>query len=295
MPPFFMNKRLIVLLLSIILLVALIGFSLGERDKISWPEQFAKDIIGFGQNIASKPAGYTKGIIENVQDLTNTYSENQTLKARLEELVLLETQVSDLSRDNEELRAIVDIEENLRDFSVVNATVIARNPEQWQETIIIDKGQINGIEKDMAVQTASGMIGRVKDTSQFTSTVELLSARNPNNRVSALIQSEESNVFGLVEGFDITRDELMVKKIPFDEEVEIGSKVITSGLGGVFPKDLLIGEVTEVSSDEYGLTQTAFVKPSSSLYDLEHVMVIERLSAGKDEIEEDSQDEEEEE
>ncbi|TDL34410.1 rod shape-determining protein MreC [Jeotgalibacillus sp. S-D1] len=295
MPPFFMNKRLIVLLVSIILLVALIGFSLRERENISWPEQFVKDIVGFGQNIASKPAGYAQGLIDNVQDLTNTYTENQKLKARLEEMALLETQVTDLSRDNEELRSLNGIEENLRDFNVVNATVIARNPDQWQESIIIDKGQVNGIKTDMAVQTASGMIGRVKDTSQFTSTVELLSARNANNRVSALIQSEESNVFGLVEGYDLEREELMVKKIPFDQEVQEGSKVITSGLGGVFPRDLVIGEVTEVTSDEYGLTQTAYVKPASSLYDLEHVMVIERVAAGQDEIEEDAQGEEEEE
>jgi len=294
MPPFFLNKRLIVLLVSIILLVALIGFSLRERENISWPEQFVKDIVGFGQNIASKPAGYAQDLIENVQDLTNTYSENQTLKARLEEFALLETQVTDLGRDNEELREIIGIEENLRDFNVVNATVIARNPDQWQESIIIDKGQVNGIRTDMAVQTASGMIGRVRDTGQFTSTVELLSARNPNNRVSALIQSEESNVFGLVEGYDLEREELMVRKIPFDQEVAVGSTVITSGLGGVFPKDLLIGEVTEVTSDEYGLTQTAFVRPASSLYDLEHVMVIERLAPGQDEIEEDVQEEDEE-
>ncbi|PPA71545.1 rod shape-determining protein MreC [Jeotgalibacillus proteolyticus] len=292
MPPFFMNKRLIVLLVSIILLVALIGFSLRERENISWPEQFVKDIVGFGQNIASKPAGYVQGLVENVQDLTNTYSENQTLKARLEELVQLETEVIDLTRDNEELRGIIGIEENLRDFNVVHATVIARNPDQWQETIIIDKGQVNGIETNMAVQTASGMIGRVKDTGQFTSTIELLSARNPNNRVSALIQSDESNVFGLVEGFDREREELMVRKIPFDQEVQEGSRVITSGLGGIFPKDLLIGEVTEVAQDEYGLTQIAYVKPASSLYDLEHVMVIERTAVGQSEIEQDSQDEE---
>ncbi|WP_342365028.1 rod shape-determining protein MreC [Jeotgalibacillus proteolyticus] len=287
-----MNKRLIVLLVSIILLVALIGFSLRERENISWPEQFVKDIVGFGQNIASKPAGYVQGLVENVQDLTNTYSENQTLKARLEELVQLETEVIDLTRDNEELRGIIGIEENLRDFNVVHATVIARNPDQWQETIIIDKGQVNGIETNMAVQTASGMIGRVKDTGQFTSTIELLSARNPNNRVSALIQSDESNVFGLVEGFDREREELMVRKIPFDQEVQEGSRVITSGLGGIFPKDLLIGEVTEVAQDEYGLTQIAYVKPASSLYDLEHVMVIERTAVGQSEIEQDSQDEE---
>ncbi|WP_327063192.1 rod shape-determining protein MreC [Jeotgalibacillus soli] len=276
-----MNKRLIVLLVSIILLVALIGFSLRERENISWPEQFAKDMVGFGQNIVSKPTGYTENVIENVQDLVNTYSENQKLKARLEQLALLETQVTDLQRDNEELRSIIGMEENLRSYNVVNATVIARNPDQWQETIIIDKGQVNGIETDMAVETSSGMIGRIKDTGQFTSTVELLSARNPNNRVSALIQSE-TNVFGLVEGYDIERKELMVKKIPFDQEVGIGSKVITSGLGGVFPKGLLIGEVTEVTPDEYGLTQTAFIKPSSNFYDIEHVMVIERVATAQE-------------
>ncbi|MDZ5712357.1 rod shape-determining protein MreC [Jeotgalibacillus haloalkalitolerans] len=293
MPSFFRNKRLIVLLVSIILLVALIGFSLRERENISLPEQFVKDIVGFGQNIASKPASFVQGGIESVQDLLNTYSENKKLKSRLEELALLETQVTDLERDNEELRAQTNVEGNIRDYNTTNATVIARNPDQWQDTIIIDKGQVNGIEADMAVQTAGGMIGRVKDTGQFTSTVELLSARNSNNRVSALIQTEESNVYGLVEGFDPEREELMVKKIPFDVEVEEGSSVITSGLGGVFPRGLLIGEVTEVSSDEYGLTQTAYVKPAAKLYDIEHVLVLERIAAGADEIEAESEEEEE--
>lgn len=293
MPSFLRNKRLIVLLVSIILLVALIGFSLRERENISLPEQFVKDIVGFGQNIASKPASFVQGGVESVQDLLNTYSENKKLKSRLEELALLETQVTDLERDNEELRAQTNVEGNIRDYSTTNATVIARNPDQWQDTIIIDKGQVNGIEADMAVQTAGGMIGRVKDTGQFTSTVELLSARNSNNRVSALIQTEESNVYGLVEGFDPEREELMVKKIPFDVPVEEGSSVITSGLGGVFPRGLLIGEVTEVSSDEYGLTQTAYVKPAAKLYDIEHVLVLERTAAGADEIESESEEEEE--
>ncbi|MFB1080536.1 rod shape-determining protein MreC [Jeotgalibacillus sp. JSM ZJ347] len=293
MPSFLRNKRLIVLLVSIILLVALIGFSLRERENISLPEQFVKDIVGFGQNIASKPASFVQGGVESVQDLLNTYSENKKLKSRLEELALLETQVTDLERDNEELRAQTNVEGNIRDYSTTNATVIARNPDQWQDTIIIDKGQVNGIEADMAVQTAGGMIGRVKDTGQFTSTVELLSARNSNNRVSALIQTEESNVYGLVEGFDPEREELMVKKIPFDVPVEEGSSVITSGLGGVFPRGLLIGEVTEVSSDEYGLTQTAYVKPAAKLYDIEHVLVLERTAAGADEIESELEEEEE--
>ncbi|WP_227396739.1 rod shape-determining protein MreC [Jeotgalibacillus aurantiacus] len=294
MPSFFMNKRLIVLLVSIILLVALIGFSTRERENISWPEQFVKDIVGFGQNIASKPTGFAEGMVENVQDLLNTYTENKKLKARLEELALLETQVADLSRDNEELRAMNNIDSNIREMESVNATVIARNPDQWQESIIIDKGQVDGIETDMAVRTSSGMIGRIKNASQFTSTVELLSSRNENNRVSALIQSGDNNVYGLVEGFDLEREELLVRKIPFDQEVEVGSNVITSGLGGVFPRGLLIGEVTEVTPDQYGLTQTAYVKPAASLYDIEHVMVVERMAAGENEIEQEATEEEEE-
>ncbi|TFE01027.1 rod shape-determining protein MreC [Jeotgalibacillus salarius] len=293
MPSFFRNKRLIVLLVSIILLVALIGFSLRERENISLPEQFVKDIVGFGQNIASKPASFVQGGVESVQDLLNTYSENKKLKSSLEELALLETQVTDLQRDNDELREQTNVEGNIRDYSIINATVIARNPDQWQDTIIIDKGQVNGIEADMAVQTAGGMIGRVKDTGQFTSTIELLSARNSLNRVSALLQTEESNVFGTVEGFDTEREELMVKKIPFDVPVEVGSQVITSGLGGIFPRGLLIGEVTEVTSDEYGLTQTAFVNPAASLYDIEHVMVLERTAAGAEEIETEAEEDEE--
>ncbi|KIL53341.1 rod shape-determining protein MreC [Jeotgalibacillus alimentarius] len=293
MPSFFRNKRLIVLLVSIILLVALIGFSLRERDNISLPEQFIKDIVGFGQNIASKPASFVQGGFDSVQDLLNTYNENKKLKTRLEELALLQTQVTDLTRDNEALREQTNVEGDIRDYSTTNATVIARNPEQWQDTIIIDKGQVNGIEADMAVQTAGGMIGRVKDTGQFTSTVELLSARNSVNRVSALFQAEEENIYGLVEGFDTERGELMVKKIPFDVPIEVGSKVITSGLGGVFPKGLLIGEVTEVSSDEYGLTQTAYVDPAANLYDIEHVMVLERAAVGADEIEAEAEEDEE--
>ncbi|MBM7578828.1 rod shape-determining protein MreC [Jeotgalibacillus terrae] len=293
MPSFFRNKRLIVLLVSIILLVALIGFSLRERDNISLPEQFIKDIVGFGQNIASKPASFVQGGFDSVQDLLNTYNENKKLKTRLEELALLQTQVTDLTRDNEALREQTNVEGDIRDYSTTNATVIARNPEQWQDTIIIDKGQVNGIEADMAVQTAGGMIGRVKDTGQFTSTVELLSARNSVNRVSALFQAEEENIYGLVEGYDTERGELMVKKIPFDVPIEVGSKVITSGLGGVFPKGLLIGEVTEVSSDEYGLTQTAYVDPAANLYDIEHVMVLERTAVGADEIEAEAEEDEE--
>ena len=281
MPRFFLNKRLIILLVSIIVLVALIGYSVRERDNISWPEQFVGDIVGFGQSLVSKPVGAIAGFFENVKDLQNTYTENQKLKSRLEELVKLETMVKDLEKDNDELRQILDKQENLRDFDPIQATVIARNPSQWEDLLIIDKGKVQGVQANMAVITSQGLIGKVKSVKQFSSTIELLSNKNPNNRISALIQGDE-NVIGSIEGYDTDRDQLLVKRIPNDMKVEEGAKVITSGLGGVFPKGLPIGEVKEVVPDQYGLTQTAYVEPTADLYHLEHVIVVDRSKVSID-------------
>ena len=212
MPQFFLNKRLIILLVSIIVLVALIGFSLRERDSISWPEQFVKDMVGFVQSIVSKPVNYTGDIIDNVKDLQNTYTENEKLKSRLDELVKLETQVRDLKQDNEELRDVLKKKEDLRSYDTIQATVIARNPDHWQELITIDKGEVNGIKSDMAVISSAGLIGKVKSVNEFSSTVELISTNNTKNRISTVIQGEQ-DINGWIEGYDVKKKEIMRQKV----------------------------------------------------------------------------------
>ncbi|KGM45550.1 rod shape-determining protein MreC [Neobacillus niacini] len=275
MPQFFLNKRLIVLLVSIIVLVALIGFSLRERSKLSWPEQFLKDTAGLVQSLVSKPAHLVAGFFENLQDLQNTYEENKELKSRMEKLVSLEAQVQELEKDNKELRDILGEQDTLRDFEPLQATVIGRNPDRWHEMIIINKGKTNGIKKNMAVVTAHGLIGKVKTVNQFSSTVQLLSAMDPKNRISAIVQGE-TNVNGLVEGYDKEKKALLIKAIPSGVEIKKGQNVITSGLGGVFPQGLQIGKVIDVKPDQYGLNQTALVKPGADFYDLENIIVITR-------------------
>jgi rod shape-determining protein MreC len=276
MPQFFLNKRLIILLVSIIVLVALIGFSLRERSKLTWPEQFIKDTSGWVQSLVSKPTHFVTGFFENLQDLQNTYGENKELKSRVENLVNLEAQVQELTKDNEELRDILGEKRTLRDFKPLPATVIGRNPDRWHEMIIIDKGKLNGIEKNMAVVTATGLIGKVKNVTQFSSTVQLLSAMDPKNRISAVVQGKK-DVYGFVQGFDDKQKLLLIKAIPSGSKIEKGQTVITSGLGGVFPKGLMIGKVVDVKPDQYGLNQTALVKPGADFYDIENVIVINRL------------------
>ncbi|MEH7074205.1 rod shape-determining protein MreC [Neobacillus drentensis] len=275
MPQFFLNKRLIILLVSIIVLVALIGFSLRERSKLTWPEQFLKDTTGWVQSLVSKPTHFVTGFFENLQDLQNTYDENKELKSRVENLVNLEAQVQELKKDNEELRDILGEKRTLRDFKPLPATVIGRNPDRWHEMIIIDKGKLNGIEKNMAVVTATGLLGKVRNVTQFSSTVQLLSAMDPKNRISAVVQGKK-DVYGFVQGFDDKQKLLLIKSIPSGDKIEKGQTVITSGLGGVFPKGLMIGKVVDIKPDQYGLNQTALVKPGADFYDIENVIVIKR-------------------
>lgn len=191
MPQFFMNKRLIILLVSIIILVALIGFSLSNRNKLTWPEQFVKDTTGWVQTLVSRPAHYVVGFVDNVQSLQDTYKENKELKAKLEENAQLKYQVQGLKKDVQALQETLEEKESLSDYTLMKATVIRRNPSQWTELVTINRGDNDGVEKNMAVITSAGLIGKIKSVAPNTATVQLLSSEDPANRISAFIQSKD--------------------------------------------------------------------------------------------------------
>src|SRR5690606_1035134 len=154
---------------------------------------------------------------------------------------------------------------DLGTFKSYQASVIARNPSQWEESIIIDKGEVSGIKKNMAVITGEGMIGKVKSVGKTTATVQLLTTVDRTNRFHVTIQAKE-DIYGLIEGYDAETETLLLKQIPVDAKVEKGNDVITSGFGGIFPKGLYIGKVEKVEPDQYGLTQTAYIKPAANFY-----------------------------
>ncbi|MFJ7637405.1 rod shape-determining protein MreC [Peribacillus sp. NPDC097206] len=281
MPQFF-NKKLLLLLVSIIVLVALIGFSLKEREELTWPEKFLKDTTGWVGNVFNKPVSGITGFVGDLKDLQHTYDENKKLKARLDEYVLLKTQVQDLKEENEELRDNLKKEDDLRKYAPIQSTVIGRNPDRWHEMLTINKGERNGVEKNMAVITANGLIGKVKATTEFTASVQLLSSIDKANRVSAIVQGNDK-AYGLIEGFDDEKNLLLMKRIPYDKKIKKNSTVITSGYGGIFPKGLLIGKVVDVKVDQYGLNQTAYIEPSTDFYDINNVMVVKREVEGAEE------------
>ena len=276
--PQFMNKKLILLLVSVIFLVALISFSFRDRHNATLPERLVKDTVGFAQELIAKPTDYIVGIFMDIDSLLNTYEENKRLKMRLDEFASLQAQVSDLEKENSSYKELLDKQDSLRDFEPLHATVIARNPDQWEEKIILNKGSKHGVEKNMAVMTARGLIGKITVVTSFTSEVELLNTNNTNYRVSAYVQSEAGDAYGLIEEYDSERNELLLKRLPPTSKVAKGELVVTSGLGGIFPKGILIGEVTEVVADEFGLTKTAYIKPHADFSIIDNVLIAKRES-----------------
>ncbi|CAM5390280.1 Cell shape-determining protein MreC OS=Lysinibacillus sphaericus OX=1421 GN=LS41612_07235 PE=3 SV=1 [Lysinibacillus sphaericus] len=274
MPQFFFNKKVILLLVGMVFLVALISFSLRDRTNATLPEQIIKDTVGVAQSIVAKPANYITGIFNNIDSLLNTYEENKRLKARLEDFAAVQAEALVLKSENEKLMELSKAE-SLKAFNPIQATVIARNPDQWEEKIILDKGSSHGVQKNMAVMTAKGLVGKITLVTPFTSEVELLYTNNPNYRVSAMVLGEKE-AYGLIEGFDKERIELIMKRIDSSLTVKEGEKVVSSGLGGIFLKGVPIGEITEVSTDDFGLTKMAYVKPSADFSILENVVIAKR-------------------
>ncbi|GEK34392.1 rod shape-determining protein MreC [Kurthia sibirica] len=282
MPHFLSNKRLLMLLVGVILLVALISYTLSDRKKVSFPEQIIKDTVGLGQSFVAKPAGYVTGLINNVDELINTYEENKRLKSRLEEFGTLQAQVYELDSENKDLQKLLDKKSDLRSYDPIQADVIARNPDQWEEKLILNVGSKAGVKVNMAVLTTEGLVGKVIQATPYTSEVELLSTNNTNYRVSATISSKGKQARGLIEGYDAKRGELMLKRIDSKLKVKKGDKVTTSGLGGIFPKGVLIGEVTKVTTDDFGLTKLAYIKPAASFQMLDHVVIAKRQAVQVD-------------
>ena len=129
----------------------------------------------------------------------------------------------------------------------------------------------------MAVMTSRGLIGKIVIATPYTSEVELLYTNNENYRVSAIAMGENNEeIHGLIEGYDEERNELLLKRIDSKLKVKAGDKVLSSGLGGIFPKGILIGEVTEVTTDDFGLTKMAYVKPAADFSMLENVIIAKR-------------------
>ena len=282
MNPIFSNKKLIGWVLGGIVTLLLITFSLTVGSNIV--SQGVNDVTNILGRMLAYPANSVNDFMESISNLTNTYQENQTLKQKVETIYELEVQLNDLKKDNEKMKEALKLQDTLNEYSLINATVIARNPDTWRDIVTINKGANDGLTPQMSVMSDNGLVGKVLDVNPTSARVALLS-NNDNTlvRVAAMIQGEKESIYGTLTGYDHEKNILIMSQIQATQEIKVGDKVVTSGLGGVSPSSLYIGTVEEVAMDRFGLYKEVRIKPAADTNDVRYVTVVKRTSESRTE------------
>ena len=211
------------------------------------------------------------GLFQYLSNLRNAAAENAQLKQRIEQM---ETELSQLraNRDeNERLRALLGFKENSQ-YKSVTASVIARDPSLWFDTVTINRGSSDGIELNMPVVTPSGIVGRVVTLSPWTAQVMLIT--DERAAAGAVVgQLGQSNALGSVKGLG-NNGLLEMRYVSGLEEVNPGDYVVTTGQDGIYPPGISVGEVVEVKKGTATTPHTIYIKPGARLNALEEVAVL---------------------
>lgn len=277
MNPIFSNKKLIGWVIGIIAALALIMYSVTYGSNIV--TQGVNDVTNILGRLVSYPANSINDFIDSVGDLSNTYQENQSLKQKIDTIHELEVQLNELKRDNQKMKETLKLQDTLNDYTLVNATVIARNPDTWRDVITINKGSNDGIQPQMSVMSDNGLVGKVLDVNPTSARIALLSnADNTLVRVAAMIQNEKEPIYGTITGYDEKTNMLVMSQIQATQDIKVGDKVVTSGQGGISPNSLYIGTVEEVAMDRFGLYKEVKIRPAADTNDVRYVTVVIRTS-----------------
>lgn len=271
-------KKYVIIFVIVLIIIIFVIFSLTLKEdrKLNKVESFVKDALVYTEKIISYPVRFVSDKIDSYIELKSTNEDNDILETSIDRITSIETENIELRRELEKLKEELGIEYTLSNYEYLNATVISRNVGFWYNTITIDKGTYNGVEKDMVVINAKGLIGKVIKTSTFTSDIRLLTTSDTNNKISVHISNGDYNLYGLINSYNYSDNYLEVEGISNTKDVKVGDYVYTSGLGGIFPSGILIGTVSEISTDSYDLAKIIKVTPSVDFTDINYVSILKR-------------------
>ncbi len=213
-------------------------------------------------------------VLTTARELRTLRSVNRQLQTQVDTLIIDNARLRELEVENQQLRELLRFRQlnPYYDFSggQVIARVISQEPLNYLATLTIDLGAEHGIKPGMPVVTERGLVGRIHQVSPRSSTVLLIT--DPSSGVQARVKRENSRAVGVVKGRAGALP--VMDYIPQDADISVGDEVITSGLGGNFPKNLVIGQIIEVKQRDFEMFQQAVVRPTVNFDRLEFVLVI---------------------
>jgi rod shape-determining protein MreC len=260
-------RKIVIPILIFLLALSIVSASLHTSEKMGFFEALVVEITAPVQKVVSTVINGIGGVWKGYFRLVGLEQENEALKRELQEVKLQLNKYREAYLANQRLRALLNFKTSIP-TPLLPAEVVAFDPSGWFQTILIDKGRNDGLVRNMAVVSGDGLVGRVIGVSNRHAKVLLI--LDGNSAVDALIQ--RSRTRGVLVG--LGSDRCVLKYVQRNEDVQVGDKVITSGMGGVFPKGILLGEVQQVVRGNSGLFQTVEVEPAVDFSQLEEIMVV---------------------
>lgn len=243
-------ERIITCVLLIILVCISLSYFISDNRKNNFLFSFIKDISA---------SVYRVGTI-NTDDSNNISNEIN----------------KDYEKEIEALKETLNLNNTMSDKKLENASIIKRSTTYWYNIITIDKGKKDGIKEGYAVVNSSGLLGKVIKANKYTSDIKLLTSKNDSNYISAVFYIDDVAYYGLINEYDIEKNELYLKNVigDFDIEKIKNVSVVTSGLSESFSSGLIIGNIKDAGKDTYGISNVIKVTPSADFNDLKIVTVI---------------------
>lgn len=282
MKNFFKNKKILATFIIIIMILSMLTVSVNLRNRRSAPtfiQKLGNDTMAIVTRVVKWPVSLITGSIDSVQNLVNAQNENDHLKKQIDDLAQTKARNSALESENTQLKQALKLKSTLSDYNIVNGSVISRSPDTWSDLLVINQGSQSGIEKNMAVMSGSGVIGRIIEVNRTSSKVELITSTDKSaNRFAVEADAADGKkVHGII---SVTNgNELAFTQIVDGHKLKKGTRVYTSGMGGRSPKGLLVGTVKKTTRDSYGLSDVIEIEPAGNINEPSVVSVIKRKVA----------------
>ncbi len=272
MKRFFNRRPILFLVIALVVVGIIIGiFSFIKGTSV---------VENAGGTVATPAQGAADGIAGWFSEITGYFGNVKALKSEIEALKAentnLKKQVNDmegLDEQNIRLRTMLDLKKKQTSLDMVAARVIARDPSSWYSCFTIDKGSIDGIKENMAVVDANRyLVGQILRVGE--NWADVLTVTDPSISVGAFVR--RSNEIGIVEGDSNLRYDFRSKFgfIARTADIKDGDYVETSGLGGVFPRGLLIGTLADIHDESSTMSKVASVVPLCDFSKINEVFVI---------------------
>jgi rod shape-determining protein MreC len=266
------RERLQNLIPVLLLVVALAGFVLHRAGYLAPAEGLLIQVTKPVQEGMSLLVTRFGELAQTARDLRDLRQRNEELESENARLLLEIVRLREIEGEVVLMRDLLNFTQSNPSFDVQGAhvvgRVISRDPSNLERYITLDVGKEAGIAHDMPVVTDRGLVGRISEVGNGWSRVLLII--DASSSVNALTQSTRAS--GLVQGQP--DGSLVMRAIPQGDTVSVGDTVFTSGLGGNFPRQILIGQITKVERKDYELYQTATVQPTVDFDHLEAVLVV---------------------